>query len=92
MAVSKTKMRLIIVIGAVLFFGVLGYSTLQPNQNEYEVCMNFKGYVHCAKARGATAEEAIHSAQAIDCEMLAAGRDETMVCNSSQPAKVTQVK
>ena len=91
MAVNKIRMRLIMVIGAMLLFGVLAYSTMQQNQNEYEVCVNFKGYVHCAKARGATVEEATHAAQAIDCEMLANGRDENMVCNSSQPAKVTKV-
>jgi hypothetical protein len=84
-------MRLIMLIGAMLLFGVLAYSTMQQNQNEYEVCVNFKGYVHCAKAKGATVEEATHAAQAIDCEMLANGRDENMVCNSSQPAKVTKV-
>jgi hypothetical protein len=84
-------MRLIMVIGAMLLFGVLAYSTMQQNQNEYEVCVDFKGYVHCAKAKGATVEEATHAAQAIDCEMLANGRDENMVCNSSQPAKVTKV-
>lgn len=92
MAVSRLRMRLIMVIGAVLFIGVLGYSTMQQNRNEYEVCVDFKGYVHCAKAKGATSEEAIRSAQAIDCEMLANGRDENMVCNSNPPAKVTQVK
>ncbi len=91
MAVSKIRMRLIMLIGAMLLFGVLAYSTMQQNQNEYEVCVNFKGYVHCAKAKGATVEEATHAAQAIDCEMLANGRDENMVCNSSQPAKVTKV-
>ena len=91
MAVNKIRMRLIMVIGAMLLFGVLAYSTMQQNQNEYEVCVDFKGYVHCAKAKGATVEEATHAAQAIDCEMLANGRDENMVCNSSQPAKVTKV-
>ncbi len=91
MAVSKIRMRLIMVIGAMVLFGVLAYSTMQQNQNEYEVCVNFKGYVHCAKAKGATVQDATHAAQAIDCEMLANGRDENMVCNSSQPAKVTKV-
>jgi hypothetical protein len=91
MAVSKIRMRLIMVLGAMVLFGVLAYSTMQQNQNEYEVCVNFKGYVHCAKAKGATVQDATHAAQAIDCEMLANGRDENMVCNSSQPAKVTKI-
>jgi hypothetical protein len=85
-------MRLIVVVGAMVFFGVLAYGTMQQNQNEYEVCVTFKGALHCAKARGATAEEAIRSAQGIDCEMLANGRDENMVCNANPPAKVTQMK
>ena len=45
-----------------------------------------------ATAAGSTYDQAVRSAQAIDCEMLANGRDENMVCNSNPPAKVTQVK
>jgi hypothetical protein len=92
LAVSRLQIRLIVIVGAMVLFGVLGYSTLQQNQNEYEVCVTFKDSLHCAKARGATADQAIRSAQGIDCEMLANGRDENMVCNANPPAKVTQVK
>jgi hypothetical protein len=44
--------------------------------------------MHCATASGATSAEAIRSAQDIDCEMLANGRDENMVCLDSPPSSV----
>lgn len=92
MAVSRLKLRLIMVIGAVVLVGVLVHSTMQQNQNEYEVCMMFKGALHCATAKGETSDAAIRAARDIDCEMLANGRDENMVCQDVQPASVKRVK
>ncbi|MGA8035755.1 MAG: hypothetical protein WA823_15070 [Candidatus Acidiferrales bacterium] len=92
MAVSRLQLRLIMVIGAVVFVGVLVHSTMQQNQNEYEVCMTFKGALHCATAKGETPDAAIRAARDIDCEMLANGRDQNMVCQDMQPASVKQVK
>ncbi len=92
MAVSRLKLRLIMVIGAVVLVGVLVHSTMQQNQNEYEVCMTFKGALHCATAKGETSDAAIRAARDIDCEMLANGRDENMVCQDVQPASVKRVK
>lgn len=80
------------VIGAVLLVGVLLYSTFEQDRNEYEVCVTFKGALHCANAKGATADQAIRSAQEIDCEMLANGRDENMVCLGLPPASVKEIK
>jgi hypothetical protein len=92
MAVSKTQVRLIVVVGAMLLVGVLVRATMQQNQNEFEVCMVFKGAVHCATAKGATQQDAIRAARDIDCQMLANGRDENMVCESMQPSSVKPAK
>jgi hypothetical protein len=92
MAVSQLKMRLIMVVGAVLLVAWLAYSSFQQDRNEYEVCMTFKGGLHCANAKGEKPDDAIRAARDIDCEMLANGRDENMVCQSMQPASVKQVK
>ena len=54
--------------------------------------MNFKGASHCATAQGATSEEAIRTARDIDCELLSNGRDENVVCGSSEPASVRQIQ
>jgi hypothetical protein len=92
MAGRKVRMRLIIIAGALLLVGVLLYSTFQQAHNEYEVCVTFKGAIHCATASSATSTEAIRSAQGIDCEMLTTGRDENMVCLDTTPSSVRQVK
>ena len=85
-------MRSITVVGSMLLVGILVYSSMQQTHIKYEVCVNFKGMVHCATASGATAEAAIRSAQDIDCSMLANGRDEIMVCVGSPPASTREIK
>jgi hypothetical protein len=92
MADRRLQMRIITVVGAMLLVGYLLHSSMEQTQNKYEVCMNFKGMVHCATASGATPSDAIRSAQDIDCSMLANGRDETMVCVGSPPTNTRQVK
>ncbi len=88
----KTQIRVIVTLGAALFIGVLLYSSMQQTKNEYEVCQTFNNALHCATASGATAQEAIRSAQGIDCQMLANGRDENIVCLDTPPSSERQVK
>jgi hypothetical protein len=92
MAISKNQMRAIIAIGAAVLVGVLVWSSIQQTRQQYEVCLTFKGSMHCATAAGATSTDAIRSAQDVDCAMLANGRDENMVCLDVQPSSVRQVK
>jgi hypothetical protein len=92
MADRRLQMRLITVVGSMLLVGILVYSSMQQTHIKYEVCVNFKGMVHCATASGATAEAAIRSAQDIDCSMLANGRDEIMVCVGSPPASTREIR
>lgn len=91
MAKRSNKMTWIIAAGVILLMGVLVHSTLQQTHAEYEVCMTFKGGAHCANATGANYNEAVRSAEEIDCQLLARGRDETMVCLDMQPSSVRQV-
>jgi hypothetical protein len=92
MANKSTQMRWIISLGAILLVGVLAYSSLQQTRHEYEVCMAFKGASHCATSAGATYEQAVRSAEDIDCQLLSNGRDENMVCLDTQPASVRELK
>jgi len=92
MAKQSNQVKWIIGLGAVVLFGVLIRSTLQATSAEYEVCMTFRSATHCASAKGTSSSEAIRSAQTIDCQMLATGRDETMVCLDTQPSSVREVK
>jgi hypothetical protein len=92
MAKKSNAVRWIIAIGAVVLFGILIHSTMQATQAEYEVCMAFRGGSHCASAKGTSQSEAVRSAEEIDCQMLARGRDETMVCLDTQPSSVKELK
>lgn len=92
MAKKSNKIRWIIAVGVIVLLAILIRSTVQATHAEYEVCMAFKGGSHCASATGASQSDAIRSAQEIDCQMLANGRDETMVCLDTQPASVREVK
>jgi hypothetical protein len=92
MANKTAQIRWIVTLGIVVLIGVLAYSSFQQTNHEYEVCMAFKGTTHCSTAAGATYEQAVRSAEGIDCELLSNGRDENMVCLDTQPASVREVK
>jgi len=79
-------------LGGIALLGVLVYSSFQQTREQYEVCMNFKGASHCATAAGSNYNQAVRSAQEIDCELLSNGRDENMVCLDNPPASVRPVK
>jgi hypothetical protein len=92
MAKKSNQTRWIIVLGALVLFSVLIYSSFQQTRQRYEVCVSFKGSTHCATAAGSSYEQAVRSAQEIDCELLANGRDENMVCLGNPPASVRALK
>jgi hypothetical protein len=89
---KSNQMRWIMALGGLALIGVLLYSSFQQTHVKYEVCVTFKGGMHCATAAGATSAEAIRSAQEIDCELLSSGRDENMVCLDSPPTSVRELK
>lgn len=86
------QIRWIIALAVVVLVGVLLYSTVEQTRERYEVCVTFKGASHCATASGQSQDQAVRSAQEIDCELLTTGRDENMVCLSHSPDKVSPVK
>lgn len=92
MAKKSNTMWWVIALAGIFFVGVLTYSTMQETKQQYEVCVNFKGGSHCASASGANYEQAVRSAQEIDCQLLTNGRDENMVCIASPAASVRQIK
>jgi len=92
MAKKSNQVRWIMVLGGIVLLGVLVYSSFQQTREQYEVCMNFKGASHCATAAGSNYNQAVRSAQEIDCELLSNGRDENMVCLDNLPASIRPVK
>ena len=92
MAAKSNQVRWIIGLGAVALVGALAYSTMQQTRERYEVCVSFKGATHCATATGSNYDQAVRSAQEIDCQLLSNGRDENMVCLASPPASIRPAK
>jgi hypothetical protein len=92
MAQKSHRVQWIILVGAVVLILVLAYSSYQQMRERYEVCVTFRGATHCATAAGSTYNQAVRSAQEIDCQLLADGRDENMVCLDSPPTSIRPVK
>jgi hypothetical protein len=92
MANKSKEVRWIMILGGIVFIGILLWSSFRQTQVTYEVCLNFNGGSHCATASGASEMEAEHSAKDIDCTMLSNGRDELMRCNDVDPASVRKIK
>jgi len=92
MAQKSNHVRWIMALGGVALVAVLAYSSFEQTRERYEVCVNFKGATHCATASGSSYDQAVRSAQEIDCQLLANGRDENMVCLSVPPASVRPAK
>jgi len=89
---KSRRVQWIIAAGAIVLIGVLAYSSFQQMRERYEVCVTFKGATHCAMAAGSSYMQAVRSAQEIDCQLLANGRDENMVCLDTQPSSMRSVK
>lgn len=92
MTKRRAQMRWMIALLAIAFLGVLVYSSWQQTRERYEVCMSFDGLTHCAIASGSSYNQAVRSAEAIDCQLLTNGRTENMVCLDNPPASVRRVR
>lgn len=92
MAKKNNPMRWIMTVGGIAFVAILIYLSMKQTQQQYQVCVTFKNGTHCATASGSTRDEAVRSAQEIDCQLLASGRDETMVCLGTQPSSIQKVQ
>lgn len=82
------RVKWIVGIAALALAGLVVYSTWEQTRHRVEVCVTFRGHSHCATASGRTQQEAVASAQAIGCALLASGRDENIVCLATPPASV----
>lgn len=86
------QMRVGVAIAAVALLWLIVYSTMQQAAYSVEVCVNYKGRSHCAKAAGQTREAAVAAAQQIGCSLITNGRDENMACLATNPTSVRDVK
>lgn len=87
----RINMKWYIVIIGAAFVALLAYSSFHQSVYQVEACVAFHGRSHCAQASGRTEPAAVRSAQEIDCELIANGRDENMACLDQQPSSVRTI-
>ena len=90
-SVRRVNVKWYIVIAGAIFLVLLVYSSFRQSVHRVEACVDFHGRTHCAQASGQTRADAIRSAQEIDCELVANGRDENMACLDQQPSSVREL-
>lgn len=87
----RINMKWYIVVVGAIFVLLLVYSSFHQSVYRVEACVDFHGRTHCAQAAGRTRVDAIRSAQEIDCELVANGRDENMACLDQQPSSMRTI-
>lgn len=75
-------------VGIVALAGLAVYSTTSQAGNQCRVCVTYHGRSNCAKAAGATEQDAKEGAQTTACGPLAQGMDESIACGRIQPDSV----
>jgi hypothetical protein len=79
----------IAVIFALVFLGVMIYSTMGIRKYRVEVCIEYGGRQACRTASAATAEEARRTATDNACALLTSGMTDSIACANTPPVKVT---
>lgn len=75
-----------------VILGVIVYSSFNLAGHRVEVCMTFNGNTMCRTASGSSEEFARRTAISNACAMIASGMTDSMACEQSAPAKITQLK
>lgn len=88
---KRLNMKWYIVIAGAAFVALRVYSSFHQSVYHYEVCVDFHGRSHCAEASGTKRADAIRTAQEIDCELVANGREENIACLDQQPSSVQTI-
>ncbi len=83
------KSSLLTIVSLLALAGVLGWLTLNVQQVECEVCIEFKGRRNCATAAAATKPEAVRSGRTTACGLLASGVRDGFACDATEPAALT---
>jgi hypothetical protein len=80
-------MKWIVIVGMLVFLGVVVYGTIAPVQSQCEVCLEFDGRIVCRLGAGATEEEAAQAAQESACGGNARGMSELIACRAATPVR-----
>ncbi|MBI4466820.1 MAG: hypothetical protein HY656_05270 [Acidobacteria bacterium] len=85
------SVKLVIAVAALVFVGVLVYSSLRLGQVKVEVCIEFKGRPGCGTAAAPTEEEALRTAADNACALIASGMTESIACSRTPPRSVRRL-
>jgi hypothetical protein len=86
--------KILIAAAVTLFLVFMGVTTkmmLGNRKNRVEVCVENEGRTSCSSASGATREEAVRTATAGACSLVAAGMSATMACEHRPPKSVREL-
>jgi hypothetical protein len=83
-----SRARLMTALVIVAFIAFLLYSTLEVQQVECTVTVDFQGERRTATASGASEESATEQAQTTACGPLVQGMDESIACGRRPPTAV----
>jgi hypothetical protein len=79
----------IVILGVLVFVGIVVYGSVAPVESQCEVCLEFDGQRVCRMGAGSTEEEARRAAQESACGGNASGMSELIACRAAQPVSVT---
>jgi hypothetical protein len=82
------RARLVTALAIVAFIAFLLYATLEVQQVECTVTVDFQGERRTATASGASEESATEQAQTTACGPLVQGMDESIACGRRPPTSV----
>ncbi|MEX2581941.1 MAG: hypothetical protein WD766_01630 [Gemmatimonadota bacterium] len=80
-------MKWVVILGIVLFVGVVIYGTIAPAQVECEVCLEFDGEMVCRRGAGDSEESALRAAQESVCGGNVSGMSEVIACRAAVPLR-----
>jgi len=77
----------VVIVGLLLFAGVVVYGTIAPVAYSCEVCLEFDGELVCRRGAGETEEAARMAAQESACGGNAQGMSEMIACRAAVPVR-----
>jgi hypothetical protein len=77
-----------VLLGLLLFGGLVVYLTVTPVQSQCEVCLEFDGEMVCRLGAGSDEAAARQAAQESVCGGNAQGMSESIACRNAVPASV----
>lgn len=81
-------MKKFVLLGLLLFGGLVVYLTVTPVQSQCEVCLEFDGELVCRRGAGPDENAARQAAQESVCGGNAQGMSESIACRNAVPVRV----